>query len=635
MTMKRIGDRVLEKLGEGTYYPTEKGFSADCPICEEEEPNKGRKKLLITSDGRIICYRFRGDSDMHWNHIKDLCEHLGINLSDNSYHSKVGDYSIRMDREATKGGKHVIEVTGPEGRIALDKINPIDQKDRRRFISTLRLPNESVEIERTLQELASRVLRQKHQDTPQIDQSGFLRLEDGRLAEQTMSGFAVYDPVLRETETKRTLTSQGVTYTPWTSGISLGDRGGVLLPDNIVEYYDEKVLAKSIEDYMTKYVDVPAFECQLVSAYLRFTYLYDKTWELPYLRITGESGSGKSRLTQIVGMACYRPLLVVNPSAASIYRVIEKFQPTLVIDEANMQSQSEDTEALFQILNAGYQKINSVPRCEKGKDDGEMEVKLFSPYGPKIITGLSTTDSRAFESRCIQIEMRRTNRSDVPFQITQEMIDDAARIRGMLTLWRMRNWHLDMDTALAESERELKAFDILPRFIQIAIPLYSVIQDEQLRKSFAQMLVERTKTDTEDKRGSFEGVLVSILWDRLFDDINGKIVGKNWPLCLEYEPCELLVVEDITKDYNRRLGADTPKSMLNPVQIGKRLKQKLQLNTSTINSRKSDNRKKSAVVFDTKRLQYLFQSYGYQMPERDESTDNRPTEPENPDFALG
>jgi len=37
------------------------------------------------------------------------------------------------------------------------------------------------------------------------------------------------------------------------------------------------------------------------------------------------------------GLACYRPVIVINPSAASLYRIVDKYHPTLIIDEANFE----------------------------------------------------------------------------------------------------------------------------------------------------------------------------------------------------------------------------------------------------------------------------------------------------------
>jgi hypothetical protein len=618
----RISDRILEKIGPGNYKRNEKGFIADCPVCEIEAKGKGKDKLLISNDGKVHCYRFTGMGDASKEHFKDLLNHFGIRQSDNSFHRRLGEeVSLRVERTGERG-RHVVEVSGPKGRIAFDRVKLTDMKDRKRFLAsvTVSAPAKG-EIEAALVEIAAQLAQEKDSAPEQsVGQSGFIVFNDGteRIAEQTLEGFAIYDPIKKTTRIVPSLEVNGTVYQQWTKGVSRGDKGGVLLPDTVIEYNTEKELIEEIERYIHKYVDLPEFERRIVTAYVMFSYLADKTWELPYLRVVGESGSGKSRLTQVTGMASYRPILVVAPSAASIYRTIEKFHPTLVIDEANLSSQSEDTEAVFQILNAGNQRVYSVIKVTKGSND-KQEVETLDCYGPKVITGLTTTDSRAFESRALHIEMRRTSRVDIPFQLTTEMIDDAARIRGMLTLWRLRNYHTDLNARLVEAEKALKEYPqyILPRFIQIAIPIYAVISDEGLRERLAQSLATRSVEDVEDKRLTMEGVLVGIIHDKLFVEINGVLGWRGRGLCPEGMPCELMLIEEITREYNTRVGTDNPRAVLNTIRVGKLIKQKLHLHSSAIKVRNSENRNKSAVVMDRNRLGYLFGLYGYQMPAND------------------
>jgi hypothetical protein len=87
--------------------------------------------------------------------------------------------------------------------------------------------------------------------------------------------------------------------------------------------------------------------------------------EVPYLRIVGPSGSGKTRISDVIGMASHRPYLLVEGSAASTFRISDRYQATLCFDEFNPILDSEDRAALIQILNAGFQRRPKVPRVEK------------------------------------------------------------------------------------------------------------------------------------------------------------------------------------------------------------------------------------------------------------------------------
>src|SRR5262249_45510873 len=142
--------------------------------------------------------------------------------------------------------------------------------------------------------------------------------------------------------------------------------GGLSLPATLLEYGDEKALDAEIEGYLHKYLDLIPRNRKLSACYVRFSYLFDKTLKLPYLRPLGPRGNGDSRLFAVVGGICYLPVTVINPSAAALFRIVDRYHPSLSIDEANFKEGSDDTQALIQILNSGYQRLAKIPRVEGG-----------------------------------------------------------------------------------------------------------------------------------------------------------------------------------------------------------------------------------------------------------------------------
>src|SRR5207302_5142971 len=69
----------------------------------------------------------------------------------------------------------------------------------------------------------------------------------------------------------------------------------VLFPTEAAEYESEQELVEEIRTFIHRYVDVsPLFE-QIASYYVLFTWVYDAFNELPYLRLRGDTGSGKTR----------------------------------------------------------------------------------------------------------------------------------------------------------------------------------------------------------------------------------------------------------------------------------------------------------------------------------------------------
>ena len=442
-------------------------------------------------------------------------------------------------------------------------------------------------------------------------------LADGRVLEQIAGGqFAVYDPKTGKIEYGRKVETDDAIYRPLDDDFVL--KGGLFLPDRLVDYGDDVTLDAEIETCINRYSDVPERERRLSARYARLSYLTDKLSEVAYLHAIGPRGSGKSRYICTTGMLCMRSVLVTSPSAASLYRMMDAYHPTLIIDECNLATNNEDTQALIQILNSGFQRLTSISRCEKGAD-GQQTVRMFSPFGPKLIGGLKLSDSEAFESRCVQMRLEKTARKDIPFRMTDRMLADFAELRAKLYMWRLKNLRRDWEKAFDDSERQLKSYQIEPRFVQIAIPIYGMIADKGLKEDFAAMMEVRTIDAANEKKESFDGQIVALVHSQLFDVMDGEENGKNvtkaiWkngapPTLEDGEPCEALAIPRLAELLNATLP---DKRKVDNRWLGKECRN-LGFLTREI-TKQSPYRKKSAVVFDRTSLEKVFASFSLPIP---------------------
>src|SRR5437879_7376452 len=108
----------------------------------------------------------------------------------------------------------------------------------------------------------------------------------------------------------------------------------VLFPSEPVEYESEQELVEGIRAFIHRYVDIsPLFE-QIASYYVLFTWVYDAFNELPYLRLRGDTGSGKTRFLLTAGSLCYKPIFASGASTVSpLFRILDEFRGTLIVDE--------------------------------------------------------------------------------------------------------------------------------------------------------------------------------------------------------------------------------------------------------------------------------------------------------------
>ena len=316
----------------------------------------------------------------------------------------------------------------------------------------------------------------------------------------------------------------------------------VLLPSEAAEYGNQAELLGRIRAFIHRYVDVaPNFE-EIASCYVLFTWVYDSFNELPYLRLRGDAGTGKTRFLLTVGSLCYKPIFASGASTVSpLFRILDAFQGTLLVDEGDFRFSDEKTE-IVKILNNGNARGFPVLRSEavNGK---EFSPRAFSVFGPKLVATRGYFEDRALESRCLTENTGgQSLRTDIPLNLTEEYRKESLVLRNQLLMYRLQN--VDRH----EINPELRDRTIEPRLAQVFLPLLSVIEDDASRqtllaaaKNFHRELVADRGMDREaavleivkELRESAGGAPISIkaiaigLAERVGDDWDRKIT-PHW-----------------------------------------------------------------------------------------------------------
>ncbi len=138
----------------------------------------------------------------------------------------------------------------------------------------------------------------------------------------------------------------------------------VLLPTMPEEYESEDRLIAGIRSFIHRYVNVTPHYEEIAAYYVLFSWVYDGFNELPYLRVRGDPGCGKTRFLLTVGSLCYKPIFASGASTVSpLFRLLEIFRGTLIIDESDFRFSDEKAE-LVKILNNGNVRGFPVLRSE-------------------------------------------------------------------------------------------------------------------------------------------------------------------------------------------------------------------------------------------------------------------------------
>lgn len=171
------------------------------------------------------------------------------------------------------------------------------------------------------------------------------------------------------------------------------------------EPVDGAELADFINGQLKKYLYLPDGTSEVVTLWILHTYCVNMFDFSPRLCITSpEKRCGKTTLLRMVEHLSHRSLNVSNVTTAALFRVIDTWHPTMLIDEADTFLKTN--EELRGIINAGFQKDGKVSRIETvGKMQNVKLFKCFSPVGIAAIGSLPGT----ILDRGIIISMRRKN----------------------------------------------------------------------------------------------------------------------------------------------------------------------------------------------------------------------------------
>src|SRR5262249_24039020 len=191
--------------------------------------------------------------------------------------------------------------------------------------------------------------------------------------------------------------------------------------------------------------------------------------DLPYLRLRGDFGTGKTRSLLTIGSICYKPFFASGASTVSpIFHILDAFGGTLIFDEADFRFSDERAE-LVKVLNNGNVRGMPVLRTMMNRQR-EFNPQAFHVFGPKIVATRGRYEDKGLERHFITEEMGgRRLRDDIPINLPPQFKEEARELRNKLLLYRFHRRHqVKLDESLIDPKLE-------PRLNQIMVPLLSVV----------------------------------------------------------------------------------------------------------------------------------------------------------------
>jgi hypothetical protein len=170
---------------------------------------------------------------------------------------------------------------------------------------------------------------------------------------------------------------------------------------------DGAMLLDEITDLIKRHLALPDHSAEVMALWALSTYAMDAFYISPRLAfVSPEKGCGKTTALSIMQFLVAKPLAASNLTTAVVFRVIEEFRPTLLIDEADTFLPN-NTE-LRGILNSGHARANAFVFRMVGEDHQVQSFNTFAPIAIAMIGSLPDT----LEDRSFVISMRRRLRSE-------------------------------------------------------------------------------------------------------------------------------------------------------------------------------------------------------------------------------
>lgn len=294
---------------------------------------------------------------------------------------------------------------------------------------------------------------------------------------------------------EKTVVLDGREYRPYSAGNNLLTHRVILLPSKAEDCGSEADLLETIRTFIHRHVDVSAAFEEVCAHYVLLTWVFDAFNELPYLRVRGDYGSGKSRFLLTVGSISYKPIFASGASTVSpLFRLIDEIGGTLVVDEADFYVSDERTE-IVKILNNGNARGFPVLRSEMTPSK-EFSPRAFNIFGPKVIATRHPFQDMALESRCLTEALgNRPPRRDIPISLPHSFDYEAEVLRNRLLMYRFRRLKAFIERPLSPEP------GLPPRRAQILAPLLAVSVSNDSKTRLRAFIEEDTSFD---RSGAYE-----------------------------------------------------------------------------------------------------------------------------------
>ena len=217
-------------------------------------------------------------------------------------------------------------------------------------------------------------------------------------------------------------------------------------PEPTREPQDGDKLLQDIELHIRRFIVADDESIVAAALWIVLTHLADTANVLPLLVLSSPvKACGKSQFLHVISRLVARGLPIANISASALFRTIEKFCPTILIDEAEKLLTNNDD--ILGMVNAGFTRDAAFVLKTVGDD---FEPRKFSVWGPKALALIGRIPDTT-ESRSLIVPMRRK----LPNEKVERIRADTLKSISDPLKARIARWARDNAAKIAAIEPDI------------------------------------------------------------------------------------------------------------------------------------------------------------------------------------
>lgn len=353
-------------------------------------------------------------------------------------------------------------------------------------------------------------------------------IDDGKIVEEVLRDgieqFVIFDRGTGIWDYAHNIINGGETIYPLP--LLENQKDALIIPDGVEEYGSIQALRKEMCEFALQEFD-PVENREL---FVLIMHLFLTSWIaslrmqnmaerfIPIIVVRGPSETGKKRFLTIARWLTYHSLYALKTTKVpTLFRSLNKWGGTLVLDEADLADTSEKSE-FIEFMNSRADGV-PIPRY----NSSTKEVEFFQSFGMSVIAERSASADDGYESRKIIFPSDATPTPEKYSLIPgKEWVEKGKALQRKLLLFRLR--HLDGEVPTNLIIEGISGF----RVRESLLLLQSLVaEDNEITANIKQLAKKLEERIIIERSGSMEGLIMNYIYNALVDPTATIIQYRN------------------------------------------------------------------------------------------------------------